>query len=60
MTKTKNSKSERKTEEKFIQSHQRTVWQEISPRERLRRSWSLRSRLTNLKKIHDKKLFPRP
>lgn len=52
-------RSNRSTEQDFIKPHQRTVWQEISPGERLRRSWILRSRFRNLKEIHDKKIFPR-
>jgi len=36
------------------------VWRQLTPRERLRRSWQLRSRIPNLKAVHDKKLFPKP
>lgn len=43
-----------------ILTFQRTVWLEMTPAERLRRSWRLLSQLKDLKKIHDKKIFPRP
>jgi len=36
------------------------VWRKLTPRERLRRSWALRSRLPNLRAVHDRKLFPKP
>jgi hypothetical protein len=36
------------------------VWRRLTPRERLRRSWQMRSRLPNLKAVHDRKLFPKP
>ena len=36
------------------------VWRRLTPRERLRRSWQLRSRLPDLKAVHDRKLFPKP
>lgn len=41
-------------------SHQRTIWRNLSPAERLRRSWSMRQLLKNERAIHDKKLFPHP
>jgi hypothetical protein len=36
------------------------VWRQLTPRERLRRSWQMRSRIPNLKAVHDRKLFPKP
>jgi hypothetical protein len=36
------------------------VWRRLTPRERLRRSWEMRSRLPDLKAVHDRKLFPKP
>jgi hypothetical protein len=36
------------------------VWTKLTPRERLRRSWELRSRLPNPRQVHDHKLFPKP
>ena len=36
------------------------VWRDLTPRERLRRSWEMRSRIPDLKAVHDRKLFPRP
>jgi hypothetical protein len=36
------------------------VWLRLTPRERLRRSWQMRSRLPDLKAVHDRKLFPKP
>ena len=38
----------------------RETWLKFSPSERLRRSWQLRQRLKDLKKLHDKKIFPAP
>lgn len=48
------------SEQDFIKTHQRTVWQNLSPGERLKRSWLLRRRIKNPRIIHDRKLFPRP
>ena len=36
------------------------VWRKLTPRERLRRSWQMRSRVPDLKAVHDRKLFPKP
>ena len=36
------------------------VWRSLSPRERLRRSWAMRSRLPDRRAVHDRKLFPKP
>jgi hypothetical protein len=36
------------------------VWTQLSPQERLRRSWAMRSRLPDPKAVHDQKLFPKP
>ncbi len=36
------------------------VWRNLSPRERLRRSWAMRSRLPDRQVVHDRKLFPKP
>ena len=36
------------------------VWRNLTPRERLRRSWAMRSRIPDLKAVHDRKLFPKP
>ena len=36
------------------------VWRRLTPRERLRRSWEMRSRLPDPKAVHDRKLFPKP
>ena len=36
------------------------VWHQLTPGERLRRSWALRSRLPDLQAVHDRKLFPKP
>ena len=36
------------------------VWRKLTPRERLRRSWAMRSRLPNPRAVHDRKLFPKP
>ncbi len=36
------------------------VWRQLTPRERLHRSWQMRSRLPDPKAVHDRKLFPKP
>jgi len=36
------------------------VWRRLTPKERLRRSWQMRSRIPDLKAVHDRKLFPKP
>jgi len=36
------------------------VWRQLTPGERLRRSWQMRSRIPDLKRVHDRKLFPKP
>jgi hypothetical protein len=43
-----------------ISPYKASVWQQLTPRERLRRSWALRSRLPDLRAVHDRKLFPKP
>ncbi len=35
-------------------------WRQLTPRERLRRSWAMRSRLVDPRAAHDRKLFPKP
>ena len=35
-------------------------WLNLSPRERLARSWAMRSRIRDLRAWHDQKLFPKP
>ncbi len=35
-------------------------WRALTPAERLRRSWRMRSRLPDPEAVHDAKLFPRP
>jgi hypothetical protein len=36
------------------------AWMELTPKERLRRSWGMRKRIRDLHTVHDRKLFPRP
>jgi hypothetical protein len=36
------------------------VWLQLTPKERLRRSWAMRDRIRDLRTVHDRKLFPRP
>ena len=43
-----------------ISPYKAEVWRQLTPRERLRRSWQMRSRLPDLKAVHDRKLFPKP
>jgi hypothetical protein len=43
-----------------VSPYQADVWRRLTPRERLRRSWRMRSRLPDLKAVHDRKLFPKP
>jgi hypothetical protein len=43
-----------------ISPYKADVWRHLTPRERLRRSWQMRSRLPDPKAVHDRKLFPKP
>lgn len=43
-----------------ISPYKAEVWRRLSPRERLRRSWQMRSRIRDPKAVHDRKLFPKP
>ena len=43
-----------------VSPYKAEIWRHLTPRERLRRSWQLRSRLPDLKAVHDRKLFPKP
>ena len=43
-----------------ISPYKAEVWRHLTPRERLRRSWQMRSRIPDLKAVHDRKLFPKP
>jgi hypothetical protein len=43
-----------------ISPYKADVWRRLTPRERLRRSWQMRSRLPDPQAVHDRKLFPRP
>jgi len=36
------------------------MWRRLTPRERLRRSWRMRTRLPDPTAVHDRKLFPKP
>jgi hypothetical protein len=36
------------------------AWRKLTPKERLARSWAMRSRLRNPEAVHDAKLFPKP
>jgi probable rRNA maturation factor len=38
----------------------RDMWEALTPAERMRRSWAMRSRLPDPRAVHDEKLFPRP
>jgi len=46
--------------EEVVSPYKAEVWRRLSPRERLRRSWQMRSRIRDLKAVHDRKLFPKP
>jgi cell division inhibitor SulA len=35
-------------------------WRELTPAERLRRSWTARNQLPDARVVHDRKLFPKP
>ena len=35
-------------------------WVRLSPFERIKRSWNLRTRVADIQAIHDRKLFPKP
>jgi hypothetical protein len=43
-----------------VSPYKADIWRHLAPRERLRRSWQMRSRLPDLKAVHDRKLFPKP
>jgi hypothetical protein len=43
-----------------VSPYKADVWRRLTPAERLRRSWQMRSRLPDLKAVHDRKLFPKP
>jgi hypothetical protein len=43
-----------------VSPYKADVWRRLTPRERLRRSWQLRSQISDLKAVHDRKLFPKP
>jgi hypothetical protein len=42
------------------ETHLKSIWQNLSPAERLRRSWAMRRLLKDKRLVHDKKLFPHP
>jgi hypothetical protein len=46
--------------EEALSPYKAVVWRELTPRERLRRSWAMRSRLRDPRAVHDRKLFPQP
>jgi len=39
--------------------HLRMAWRDLTPAERLSRSWAMRIRLRNPQAVHDAKLFPK-
>jgi hypothetical protein len=41
-----------------LSPYKHDAWLKLSPRERLRRSWALRSSLNDVRAIHDRKLLP--
>ena len=43
-----------------VSPYKADVWRRLTPRDRLARSWQMRSRLPDLKAVHDRKLFPKP
>jgi hypothetical protein len=43
-----------------LSPYKEIAWQEMTPRERLRRSWKMRSQLVDPQAVHDEKLFPKP
>lgn len=47
-------------QEDAVSPYKAEVWRRLSPRERLRRSWQMRSRIRDLMAVHDRKLFPKP
>lgn len=47
-------------EENWLMVYQRSVWSQLSPLERLRRSWAMRRLLKDKRAVHDKKIFPAP
>jgi hypothetical protein len=43
-----------------VSPYKADVWRRLTPAGRLRRSWEMRSRIPDLKAVHDRKLFPKP
>jgi hypothetical protein len=54
------SRSDEITPAVALSPFQAVEWRRLTPRERLRRSWRLRSRLRNPRALHDRKLSPKP
>jgi hypothetical protein len=48
------------TLDEAISPYKAEVWRRLTPGERLRRSWAMRSRIPDLRALHDSKLFPKP
>ncbi len=48
------------TSNEALSPYKATVWRRLTPAERLRRSWEMRSRLPDPRAVHDRKLFPKP
>ena len=43
-----------------LSPYKTSVWERLTPGERLRRSWAMRRRLRDPRAVHDSKLFPKP
>jgi hypothetical protein len=46
--------------EDLLSPFKRDAWLQLTPAERLDRSWRLRKLIPDLKAVHDRKLFPKP
>jgi hypothetical protein len=59
---TKKAKARAEVEEAdhVMLDHVWLAWIQLTPAERLRRSWAMRSRLRDPQAVHDAKLFPQP
>jgi hypothetical protein len=43
-----------------LSPYKANVWRQLTPAQRLWKSWELRSRMPPLKAVHDRKSFPKP
>jgi hypothetical protein len=56
----KSDSNERISTAEALSPYKTSVWERLTPGERLRRSWAMRRRLRDPRAVHDSKLFPKP